>query len=83
WNLSTETYNTYLYEYALVENCHITAYDATHNTLVAIAGDYNIVFNPYGSETIYHDILDLSPILDSPIVSIEWEQPIFYDEDTN
>lgn len=63
------------------------AYDPQYSQPALLVDDYEIYFGFYDeywmddSETRpYLDILDLEEVVDSPIVSIEWGQPVFYDE---
>ena len=62
------------------------AYDPFYGQPAILRGDYQIEFRFYSSHYFddednlpYLDYLDLASIVDSPIASIEWGQPVFYD----
>ena len=67
------------------------AYDPFYEQPAVLRGDYQIEFEFYGSDLFegWYDIdeaglarldyLNLEDVVDSPIVAIEWGQPIFYD----
>lgn len=62
------------------------AYDGQNDQVAILVGDYGVYFDFYNSAYLdieewqpYLDVLDLSDSLDSPIASIEWGQPVFYD----
>jgi hypothetical protein len=63
------------------------AYDQQYTQPAILVGDYNVYFGFYSDYYVedeeyrpYLDILELEDTLDSPIVSLEWGQPVFYDE---
>lgn len=67
-------------------NARQVIYDAQHQQPALLVGDYNIRFDFYPDYYFeeedflrYLDYVDLEGIVDSPIVSIEWGQAIFYD----
>ncbi|MCY4071871.1 MAG: hypothetical protein OXG60_11285 [Chloroflexi bacterium] len=65
------------------------AYDPVYDQPAVLRGDYQIEFEFYHSgyfdgsydsvDTARLDYLDLEEVVDSPILSIEWGQPVFYD----
>ncbi|MCY4018067.1 MAG: hypothetical protein OXG39_01540 [Chloroflexi bacterium] len=65
------------------------AYDPVYDQPAVLRGDYQIEFEFYNSgyftgaydsvNIASLDYLDLEDVVDSPIASIEWGQPIFYD----
>ena len=62
------------------------AFDPAYNQPAILRGDYQIEFSFYDSYYFdepkylpYLDYLNLEGIVDSPIASIEWGQPTFYD----
>lgn len=62
------------------------AYDPVYDQPAILRGDFQIDLNYYDNYYLrdedyspYLDTLDLEGIVDSPIASIEWGQPIFYD----
>lgn len=62
------------------------AYDPAYSQPAILRGDYQIEFSFYNSRYFdepdnlpYLDYLDLEGIVDSPIASIEWGHPTFYD----
>ena len=62
------------------------AFDPAYNQPAILRGDYQIEFSFYQSYYFekpdylpYLDYLDLDGVVDSPIASIEWGQPVFYD----
>ena len=65
------------------------AYDPFYDQPAVLRGDYQIEFDFYhsgyfsgaleGIDLAKPDYLNLEGIVDSPIASIEWGQPIFYD----
>lgn len=61
-------------------------FDPQYNQVAIVVGDYEVYFDYYSLEPddieemqSYLDILNLEDMLDSPIASIEWGQPVFYD----
>ena len=62
------------------------AFDPAYNQPAILRGDYQIEFGFYQSHDFDNpdnlpnlDYLDLEGVVDSPIASIEWGQPVFYD----
>ena len=65
------------------------AYDPTYGQPAVLRGDYQIEFDFYDSDLFDHssesfdarhlDYMNLEGEIDSPIASIEWGSPIFYD----
>ena len=62
------------------------AYDPFYGHPAILRGDYQIELRFYSSRDFdeetklpYLDYLDLEGVVDSPIASIEWGQPISYD----
>ncbi|MCY3781265.1 MAG: hypothetical protein OXG78_13210 [Chloroflexi bacterium] len=69
-----------------MSNLRQIAYDPTYNQPAILRGDYQIEFDFYDSQIFddeeklpYLDYLNLEGAIDSPIASMEWGQPIFYD----
>ena len=67
-------------------NVRQIAYDPFYDRPAVLRGDYQIEFRFYHDHYFqeekylpYLDYLDLEDELDSPIASIQWGQPIFYD----
>ena len=65
------------------------AYDPQFEQAAILVGDYDLYFDFYSDYYLeeesylpYLDILRLEDQLDSPVVSIEWGQPIFFNEYT-
>ena len=62
------------------------AYDPAYYRPAILRGDYQIEFNFYNSHYFddpdylpYLDYLDLDGVIDSPVASMQWGQPVFYD----
>ena len=62
------------------------AFDPAYNQPAILCGDYQIEFNFYSSHYFDEpdnrpclDYLDLEYVVDSPVASIEWGRPVFYD----
>lgn len=60
-------------------------YDPQYEQPALLVGDYEIHFDYYYDEDLEDperraamDILELAGVVDSPISSIEWGQPVFY-----
>jgi len=67
-------------------NLRQVAFDPAYDQPAILRGDYQIEFSFYNSDYFdkpdylpYLDYLNLEGVVDSPIVSIEWGRPIFYD----
>jgi hypothetical protein len=59
-------------------------YDLFYQQPAVVIGDYRLAFGFYEASHYEDrldrlDLVDLTGQLDSPIVSVEWGQPIFYD----
>lgn len=61
-------------------------YDVRYQKPVIQVGDYGVYFGMYADSRVndenrrpYLDILDLTGQIDSPIATLEWGQPVFYD----
>lgn len=61
-------------------------YDSQYRQPALLVGDYRIYFDFYSDDVVeneeyqpYLDLLNLEDDVDSPIVSIEWGQPVFHD----
>lgn len=74
------------FRYDPIKDFRDIRYDVQYGKPVVLVGDYHIYFGLYddyflGEEQYrpYLDILDLENEVDSPIVSIEWGLPVFYD----
>lgn len=72
------------YSYPIVDVEQV-AYDQSFDQFAVITGDYRIDFDLYHrnidtptGEPFVPDALNLEGHIDSPIASIEWDQPIFY-----
>lgn len=74
----------------VIPNLRQVAYDPQYRQAALLIGDYDIHFDfeahyyvydeEYAEYREYFDVLMLEDQLDSPIVSLEWGQPIFYSE---
>ena len=72
-----------------MSNLRQIAYDPTYQQPAVLRGNYQIEFDFYDSgffdgttdnvDTARLDYMNLEGEIDSPIASIEWGQPIFYD----
>jgi len=73
------------YIYTLQADVRQVAYDPFYDQPAILTGDYRIDFefvstSRFEEPTVqpYLDYVDLAGLVDSPIMSIEWGQPIFY-----
>lgn len=89
WDSTMSTGVGYIYVKAQIADFRQLAHDAVYNRPAILVGDYQIYLDWISTEVIEYpqigederepDYLDLEGRIDSPIRSIEWGQPIFYD----
>lgn len=65
---------------------NLMVYDQQYGQVALVVDDYNIYFEFYSLEPEEFEVvrpqlnvLELADVIDSPIASIEWGQPVFYD----
>ncbi len=70
---------------AFITGFRAVSYDMQYQQPALLVGDYGLYFDFYSADSVevkdnlpYLDILNLKGKVDSPIVSIEWGQPVFY-----
>jgi hypothetical protein len=70
--------------YIFITDFRAITYDVQYQQPAILVGDYDIHFDLYSDDEVaayrsYLDIVNLKAKVDSPIVAIEWGQPVFYD----